>query len=207
MKDNRIEQVIGREILDSRGNPTVQADVILTDGTVGRGSSPSGASTGQFEALELRDKDTARYGGKGVVHAVHNVNTTLREAVKGLSPYDIFAVDQAMLKADGTKDKSKLGANAILAVSLAAACRCSCEIARPAAISFYWRNQWQSAACTDDEYFEWRRPCVQYSRCTGIYDYACRCYVFPRRSALVLGSISFPGSSLKNAWPYDFRWR
>ena len=131
MKDNRIEQVIGREILDSRGNPTVQADVILTDGTVGRGSSPSGASTGQFEALELRDKDTARYGGKGVVHAVHNVNTTLREAVKGLSPYDIFAVDQAMLKADGTKDKSKLGANAILAVSLAAAAAAAKSLGQP----------------------------------------------------------------------------
>lgn len=131
MKDNRIEQVIGREILDSRGNPTVQADVILTDGTVGRGSSPSGASTGQFEALELRDKDTARYGGKGVVHAVHNVNTTLREAVKGLSPYDIFAVDQAMLKADGTKDKSKLGANAILAVSLAAADAAAKSLGQP----------------------------------------------------------------------------
>ena len=131
MKDNRIEQVIGREILDSRGNPTVQADVILTDGTVGRGSSPSGASTGQFEALELRDKDTARYGGKGVVHAVHNVNTTLREAVKGLSPYDIFAVDQAMLKADGTKDKSKLGANAILAVSLAAAAAAAKSLGHP----------------------------------------------------------------------------
>lgn len=131
MKDNRIEQVIGREILDSRGNPTVQADVILTDGTVGRGSSPSGASTGQFEALELRDKDTARYGGKGVVHAVHNVNTTLREAVKGLSPYDIFVVDQAMLKADGTKDKSKLGANAILAVSLAAADAAAKSLGQP----------------------------------------------------------------------------
>lgn len=121
MKDIKIEQVIGREILDSRGNPTVQADVILTDGTVGRGASPSGASTGQFEALELRDGDKARYGGKGVLKAVENVNTILRSAVLGLSPFDTYAVDKAMIDADGTEDKSKLGANAILAVSLAAA--------------------------------------------------------------------------------------
>lgn len=121
MKDIKIEQVIGREILDSRGNPTVQADVVLTDGTVGRGASPSGASTGQFEALELRDGDKARYGGKGVLKAVNNVNTVLRDAVTGLSPFDTYAVDKAMLDADGTEAKTNLGANAILAVSLAAA--------------------------------------------------------------------------------------
>lgn len=121
MKDIKIEQVIGREILDSRGNPTVQADVILTDGTIGRGASPSGASTGQFEALELRDGDKARYGGKGVLKAVNNVNTVLRAAVTGLSPFDTYAVDKAMLDADGTEAKTNLGANAILAVSLAAA--------------------------------------------------------------------------------------
>lgn len=121
MKNIKITQVIGREILDSRGNPTVQADVILSDGTVGRGASPSGASTGQFEALELRDGDQKRYSGKGVLKAVENVNTVLRQAVCGLDPLDTYAVDQAMLAADGTEDKSQLGANAILAVSLAAA--------------------------------------------------------------------------------------
>ena len=116
-----IEKVIGREILDSRGNPTVEAEVYLADGTVGRGTAPSGASTGEFEALELRDGDKGRYGGKGVTKAVENINTAINDAVCGLDASDIYAVDKAMIKADGTKDKSKLGANAILAVSIAAA--------------------------------------------------------------------------------------
>lgn len=116
-----IVKVIGREILDSRGNPTVEAEVYLADGTVGRGTAPSGASTGEFEALELRDGDKGRYGGKGVTKAVENINTAINDAVCGLDASDIYAVGKAMIKADGTKDKSKLGANAILAVSIAAA--------------------------------------------------------------------------------------
>ena len=116
-----IVKVIGREILDSRGNPTVEAEVYLADGTVGRGTAPSGASTGEFEALELRAGDKGRYGGKGVTKAVENINTAINDAVCGLDASDIYAVDKAMIKADGTKDKSKLGANAILAVSIAAA--------------------------------------------------------------------------------------
>ena len=116
-----IEKVIGREIMDSRGNPTVEAEVLLADGTIGRGTAPSGASTGEFEALELRDGDKARYGGKGVTKAVENINTTINDALVGLDASDIYAVDRAMLAADGTKDKSNLGANAILAVSIAAA--------------------------------------------------------------------------------------
>lgn len=116
-----IVKVIGREILDSRGNPTVEAEIYLADGTVGRGTAPSGASTGEFEALELRDGDKGRYGGKGVTKAVENINTAINDAVCGLDASDIYAVDRAMIKADGTKDKSKLGANAILAVSIAAA--------------------------------------------------------------------------------------
>lgn len=116
-----IVKVIGREILDSRGNPTVEAEVYLADGTVGRGTAPSGASTGEFEALELRDGDKGRYGGKGVTKAVENINTAINDAVCGLDASDIYAVDKAMIKADGTKEKSKLGANAILAVSIAAA--------------------------------------------------------------------------------------
>ena len=116
-----IEKVIGREILDSRGNPTVEAEVYLADGTVGRGTAPSGASTGEFEALELRDGDKSRYGGKGVSKAVENINTVINDAVKGIDASDTYAVDKAMIDADGTKDKSKLGANAILAVSMAAA--------------------------------------------------------------------------------------
>lgn len=117
-----IEKVTGREILDSRGNPTVEAEVTLVDGTVGRASAPSGASTGEFEALELRDGDKNRYLGKGVTKAVANINTVIRKALIGMDASDIYAVDRAMLEADGTKEKTKLGANAILAVSIAA-CR------------------------------------------------------------------------------------
>lgn len=116
-----IEKVIGREIIDSRGNPTVEAEVYLLDGTVGRGAAPSGASTGEFEALELRDGDKSRFGGKGVTKAVENINAVINDALKGVDASDIYAVDAAMIAADGTKDKSNLGANAILAVSIASA--------------------------------------------------------------------------------------
>ncbi len=114
-----IEKVVGREILDSRGNPTVEAEVYLLDGTIGRGMAPSGASTGVFEALELRDGDKGRYLGKGVQKAVENINTVINETVTGMDASDIYAIDKAMIAADGTKDKSNLGANAILAVSIA----------------------------------------------------------------------------------------
>ena len=116
-----IEKVIGRQIIDSRGNPTVEAEVWLADGTVGRGAAPSGASTGEFEALELRDGDKTRYGGKGVTKAVQNINTVINDALTGMDASDIYAVDAAMIAADGTTDKSNLGANAILAVSIACA--------------------------------------------------------------------------------------
>ena len=116
-----IEKVVGREILDSRGNPTVEAEVTLVDGTVGRGTAPSGASTGEFEALELRDGDKDRYLGKGVEKAVNNINTVINEVLTGLDASHIYAIDKAMIDVDGTKDKSKLGANAILAVSIATA--------------------------------------------------------------------------------------
>ena len=117
----QIEKVVGREILDSRGNPTVEAEVTLVDGTVARGTAPSGASTGEFEALELRDGDKARYLGKGVTKAVENINTVINETITGMDASDLYAVDKAMIAADGTKDKSNLGANAILAVSIATA--------------------------------------------------------------------------------------
>lgn len=116
-----IEKVIGREILDSRGNPTVEAEVTLIDGTVSRGTAPSGASTGEFEALELRDGDKSRYLGKGVSKAVENINTVINDTITGMDASDIYAVDKAMIETDGTKDKSNLGANAILAVSIATA--------------------------------------------------------------------------------------
>ena len=117
----QIEKVVGREILDSRGNPTVEAEVYLSDGTVARGTAPSGASTGEFEALELRDGDKSRYIGKGVTKAVENINTVINDTIVGMDASDIYAIDKAMIDADGTKDKSNLGANAILAVSIATA--------------------------------------------------------------------------------------
>lgn len=114
-----IEKVIGREIIDSRGNPTVEAEVHLIDGTVARGAAPSGASTGEFEALELRDGDKSRYLGKGVTKAVKNINTIINDRLTGMDASDIYAIDKAMMEEDGTSEKKKLGANAILAVSIA----------------------------------------------------------------------------------------
>ncbi|MFQ8704100.1 MAG: phosphopyruvate hydratase [Eisenbergiella sp.] len=121
MKNLAIEKVIGREILDSRGNPTVEAEVFLADGSRGRGMAPSGASTGEFEALELRDGDPVRFGGKGVLKAVKNINTIIADTLTGMDASNIYAVDAAMLRADKTEDKSQLGANAVLAVSIACA--------------------------------------------------------------------------------------
>lgn len=126
-----IEKVTGREILDSRGNPTVEAQVTLIDGTVGTGMAPSGASTGEYEALELRDDDSPRYFGKGVTKAVKNINLVINQAVAGLDAGNIYSVDNAMIEADGTEDKSNLGANAILAVSLAASDAASKSLKMP----------------------------------------------------------------------------
>ena len=117
----KIEKITGREILDSRGNPTVEVDILLESRVMGRASVPSGASTGENEALELRDGDKKRYGGKGVLKAVENINTIIAPALKGMSALDQIGIDHAMLALDGTKTKSKLGANAILGVSLAVA--------------------------------------------------------------------------------------
>ena len=119
-KDMLIKSVFARQIIDSRGNPTVEAEVTLDNGIIGRGASPSGASTGEFEALELRDGEK-EYGGKGVKRAVENVNKIIAPALIGKNAADIYAIDQVMIDLDGTKDKSKLGANAILAVSIATA--------------------------------------------------------------------------------------
>ena len=126
-----IEKVMGREIMDSRGNPTVEAEVVLAGGVIGRGAAPSGASTGEFEALELRDGDKSRYLGKGVTKAVANINGPIQDVLVGMDASDIYAVDAAMIQADGTKDKSKLGANAILAVSIAAARAASIALELP----------------------------------------------------------------------------
>lgn len=126
-----ISTIKAREVLDSRGNPTVSADVILSSGVVGSACAPSGASTGSREALELRDKDPARYGGKGVLQAVANINTTIRDALIGHSAAEQAQLDQIMLDLDGTDNKANLGANAILAVSLAAAKAAATEAGLP----------------------------------------------------------------------------
>lgn len=117
----QIQKVTGREILDSRGNPTVEAEITLADGTKARGAVPSGASCGEYEALELRDGEKKRYGGKGVTKAVDHIHSKIADKITGLDASDLYVVDQMMRKADGTKTKSKLGANAILAVSIATA--------------------------------------------------------------------------------------
>ena len=125
----QIDRIHAREILDSRGNPTVEADVILVSGERGRAAVPSGASTGEHEAVELRDGDPRRYGGKGVLKAVANVNESIAGELKGMNALDQRAIDQKLIELDATANKSRLGANALLAVSMATAraagCRCT----------------------------------------------------------------------------------
>src|SRR5215203_2895772 len=155
-----IERVWAREILDSRGNPTIEAEVILEDGTTGRAAVPSGASTGENEAVELRDGDDLRYLGKGVLKAVENVNEKISPEVEGLDALDQTLVDETMIGLDGTATKSKLGANAILAVSLATA------------IPICRRGEGKDAAGTGDEYSERRCACGQQRRLPGVHGHA-----------------------------------
>ena len=124
-----IKKIIGREVLDSRGNPTVEADVILNNGVIGRAIVPSGASTGQREALELRDGDKNRYLGKGVLKAVNFINTEISDSLQGMDVSNQKTIDQKMIDMDGTETKSRLGANSILAVSLSLrSCECTKHI-------------------------------------------------------------------------------
>jgi enolase len=127
----KIECIHARQIIDSRGNPTVEADVILEDGSFGRAAVPSGASTGEHEALEMRDGDARKYAGKSVENAVANVNTAIAKALQGKEPFPQDKIDAALLALDGTKNKSKLGANAILAASLAIAKACAASLKKP----------------------------------------------------------------------------
>ena len=133
----KIEKIHAREILDSRGNPTIEVEVTLENGVMGRASVPSGASTGENEALELRDGDKARYGGKGVLKAVENVNNIIAPALRGDNVLNQRAIDYKMLDLDGTPTKSNLGANAILGVSLAVA-QNGCQSSEYAALSLHW---------------------------------------------------------------------
>jgi enolase len=172
MYSSKIEKVIAREIIDSRGNPTVEADVILDDGTIGTGAAPSGASTGEFEALELRDGDKKRYGGKGVSKAVKNVNTTINKALAGKDAYDIYAIDKAMIEADGTDDKSKLGANAIRGLHRGGAR--GGERPRHPPLPLPRRSERQHPARPDDEHPQRRRARDQHRRHAGVHDHARR---------------------------------
>ena len=195
-----IEKVVGREILDSRGNPTVEAEVHLMDGTVARAAAPSGASTGEFEALELRDGDEKRYGGKGVLQAVGHINDEINDTIKGMDASDIYAIDRAMMQADGTEDKSHFGANAILAVSIA----CCRAAARAQAIPLD-RFLGQTHAGANDEYYKWGRTCADLrAGCAGIHDHAGGGRFFSRGSALVCRGLSCAGIPFAGKGHDDF---
>ena len=168
-----IIDILAREILDSRGNPTVEVDVTLEDGSFGRAAVPSGASTGTREAVELRDGDKARYLGKGVLKAVESVNGEIFDAISGLDAEDQVGIDQAMIELDGTPNKARLGANAILGVSLAVA-KAAADAAKPAALPLCRRHAGARPADPDDEHHQRRRPCRQPDRFPGIHDHAGR---------------------------------
>ena len=147
----KIAEIKGREILDSRGNPTVEVDVILESGIMGRASVPSGASTGEHEALELRDGDKTRYGGKGVLKAVENINTLIAPALKGMDSMDQCGIDKAMLDLDGTPTKSKLGANANF--GRIPGCGKSCrQLSGYPSLQIHRRNKYLCHARPDDEH-------------------------------------------------------
>ena len=200
-----IESVIGREILDSRGNPTVEAEITLADGTVARGCAPSGASTGEFEALELRDGDKGRYLGKGVTKAVENINTVIADAVVGMDASDIYAIDAAMLRADGTKDKSNLGANAILAVL---SNLCSDSIGSgDAPVPFSGGRERQPPARAHDEHPERRRTRYQHRGHAGVYDHARGCAQLQGSPALVRRGVPRSGFHPEGQGPGHLRGR
>ena len=177
-----IVDIIGREILDSRGNPTVEVDVVLEDGSLGRAAVPSGASTGAHEAVELRDGDKARYLGKGVRKAVDAINGEILEALAGMAAEEQVQIDQTLIELDGTPNKGRLGANAILGVSLAVA-KAAARILRHAAVSLCRRHFGADLAGADDEYHQWRRARRQSDRLPGIHDHAGRRAEFFRRPA------------------------
>ena len=150
-----IQSIHGREIIDSRGNPTVEAVVLLQTASGGTAAVPSGASTGQFEALELRDADPARFGGKGVLRAVKNINTEICAALTGMDASHTGAIDTAMLRLDGTPDKSRLGANAIWRFLSPVPGRG--KRAGPSPVPVFGRRQRRCTSCTDDEHSQRRR--------------------------------------------------
>ena len=183
-----IVDITGREILDSRGNPTVEVDVTLENGVMGRAAVPSGASTGEHEALELRDGDKSRYQGKGVLNAVNNVNTVIADALLGFDVTDQAAIDRLLIDLDGTKTKSNLGANAMLRIF--GLCTSCCRRFGNSFIPLYRRMQCKSIACADDEYYQRRFP-FRFSYCfSGIYDSPGGCENLP--GSCSDGSRDFP---------------
>ncbi len=183
-----IVNVVGREILDSRGNPTVEVDVVLEDGSMGRAAVPSGASTGTREAVELRDGDKRRFGGKGVLKAVEAVNRDLFDAVSGLEAEDQLKIDETMIALDGTNNKSRLGANAILGVSLAVA-KAAAEASGLTLYRYVGGAMARVLADADDEYRQWRGARRQSDRFSGIHDPACRRAVVRGSRALGRGDV------------------
>ena len=184
-----IVNVVAREILDSRGNPTVEVDVVLEDGSMGRAAVPSGASTGTREAVELRDGDKGRFGGKGVLKAVEAVNRDIFDAVSGLEAEDQLKIDETMIALDGTNNKSKLGANAILGVSLAVA-KAAAEASGLPLYRYVGGTMATGVADADDEYCQRRRACRQSDRFSGVHDPAGRRAVVRRSGALGRGDVS-----------------
>ena len=184
-----IVNVVAREILDSRGNPTVEVDVVLEDGSMGRAAVPSGASTGTREAVELRDGDKGRFGGKGVLKAVEAVNRDIFDAVSGLEAEDQLKIDETMIALDGTENKSRLGANAILGVSLAVA-KAAAEASGLPLYRYVGGTHGAGAADTAYEYRQWRRACRQPDRLPGIHDPAGRRAILRRRGPLGRGDFS-----------------
>ena len=183
-----IVNVVGREILDSRGNPTVEVDVVLEDGSMGRAAVPSGASTGTREAVEVRDGDKGRFGGKGVLKAVEAVNREIFDAVSGLEAEDQLKIDETMIELDNTKNKSKLGANAILGVSLAVA-KAAAEASGLPLYRYIGGTMARVLPTPHDERRQWRRPCRQSDRLSGVHDHAGRRAVVCRGGALGRGNV------------------
>ena len=178
-----IVDIVGREILDSRGNPTVEGDVLLESGAMGRAAVPSGASTGSREAIELRDGDKSRYGGKGVLKAVEHINTEISEAILGLDASEQAFLDKTLIDLDGTENKSRLGANAMLAVSMAVAQAAAEESGLPL-YRYFGGSGADADAGADDERHQRRRARQQQPRPAGVHDHAGRRADVPRGAAL-----------------------
>ncbi len=201
-----IQEIHAREVIDSRGNPTVEAEVTLADGSRARAIVPSGASTGEHEAVELRDGDEKRFLGKGVLQAVENANGEIAEALAGLDSSDQRGIDQRMIELDGTPNKGRLGANAILAVSMAVA-RATAESYKMPLYRYLGGGERACLARADDEHLERWRPRRQQRRLPGIHVHAGRCRIILGSPALGRGGIPYAEGSFEKAWLQHSGWR